>query len=105
MQGGVRFPSSPPTAGRHTRRPGSRRRPPPPADPELHEGLRGALLDEQELHLEDGSFVELVAFPDFEAAMRNSEHSVIADFAKRMQEVTEGEVSFRNPDVRETMRL
>lgn len=42
----------------------------------------------------------MVAFPDFDSAMRNSEHPVTARFAKDMQEATEGEASFRNLDVR-----
>jgi hypothetical protein len=119
--------------------------------PELREGLRASLRDEQELHLENGAFlqlvefhtrdiekfralaeewrqgigrqgtaqwavisadrdrpdtyVELVAFPDFAAAMRNSEHPVTTMFAKRMQEATDGAAGFRNLDVRETLRM
>ncbi|MBN1094463.1 DUF1059 domain-containing protein [Blastococcus sp. TML/M2B] len=45
------------------------------------------------------TYVEVVAFPDHAAAMRNSEHPVTSDFAKQMQEVTEGETGFRNLDV------
>jgi predicted small metal-binding protein len=119
--------------------------------PELRDGLRAALKDEETLLVDDGSFlqliefhardlegfrataeqwrermgrettarwgvvaadrdrpdtyVEVVAFPDFDAAMRNSEHPVTADFAKRMQEVTEGEASFRNLDVVQVLRM
>jgi predicted small metal-binding protein len=51
------------------------------------------------------TYVEIVAFPDFASAMRNSEHPVTADFAKRMQEVTEGEASFRNLDVADVLRM
>ena len=46
-----------------------------------------------------GTYVEIVAFPDHDSAMRNSDHPVTSDFAKRMQEVTEGEASFRDLDV------
>ena len=46
-----------------------------------------------------GTYVEIVAFPDHDSAMRNSDHPVTTDFAKRMQEVTEGEASFRDLDV------
>jgi hypothetical protein len=46
------------------------------------------------------TYLQLVAFPDFDSAMRNSEHPVTARFAKDMQEATEGEASFRNLDVR-----
>jgi hypothetical protein len=119
--------------------------------PELRDGLRTVLRDEQGLQMEDGSFVqvvefrtgeldsfraladqwrqgigreatatwaaitadrdradtyvELVGFPDFASAMRNSEHPVTAEFAKRMQEATEGEAGFRNLDVVEVMRM
>jgi hypothetical protein len=119
--------------------------------PELRDGLRAALRDEQGMQVESGSFVqlvefhagdldrflalatewrerigreatatwavltadrdrpdtyvELVGFPDHAAAMRNSEHPVTADFAKRMQEATEGEAGFRNLDVREVLRM
>jgi hypothetical protein len=51
------------------------------------------------------TYVELVAFPDYAAAMRNSEHPVTADFAKQMQEATDGEAGFRNLDVRMVMRM
>jgi len=51
------------------------------------------------------TYLELVAFPDFAAAMRNSEHPVTSDFAKKMQEATEGEAGFRNLDVRTLMRM
>ncbi|MBB3086285.1 DUF1059 domain-containing protein [Geodermatophilus sabuli] len=119
--------------------------------PELRDGLRAALRDEEVLLVDDGSFVqliefhardlsgfrataeqwrermgkettarwgvvaadrdrpdtyvELVGFPDHDAAMRNSEHPVTTDFAKRMHEVTEGEASFRNLDVVEVLRM
>ena len=52
-----------------------------------------------------GTYVEIVAFPDHASAMRNSEHPVTSDFAKRMQEVTEGETSFRNLDVERVLRM
>jgi plasmid stability protein len=52
-----------------------------------------------------GTYVELVAFPDFAAAMRNSEHPVTSDFAKKMQEATDGEAGFRNLDVRTLLRM
>jgi plasmid stability protein len=50
-------------------------------------------------------YLELVAFPDFAAAMRNSEHPVTSDFAKQMQEAIDGEAGFRNLDVRELLRM
>ena len=51
------------------------------------------------------SYLELVAFPDFAAAMRNSEHPVTNDFAKKLQEATDGEAGFRNLDVRTLLRM
>jgi hypothetical protein len=50
------------------------------------------------------TYLQVVAFPDFESAMRNSEHPVTTRFAKQMQEATEGEASFRNLDVRDVLR-
>ncbi len=51
------------------------------------------------------TYVEVVAFPDFDSAMRNSEHPATSEFAKKLQEVTDGEASFRNLDVRGLLRL
>jgi hypothetical protein len=51
------------------------------------------------------TYMELVAFPDFAAAMRNSEHPVTSEFAKKAQEATDGEAGFRNLDVRELLRM
>jgi hypothetical protein len=51
------------------------------------------------------TYVELVAFPDFAAAMRNSEHPVTGEFAKKLQEATDGEAGFRNLDVRELLHM
>ncbi len=45
------------------------------------------------------TYVQLVAFPDYASAMRNSEHPVTTEISKKMQEVTEGEAHFRNLDV------
>ena len=51
------------------------------------------------------TYVEVVAFPDFDAAMRNSDHPATAEFAKKLQDVTDGETSFRNLDVRGLLRV
>jgi hypothetical protein len=51
------------------------------------------------------TYLELVAFPDFASAMRNSEHPVTSEFAKRMQEATDGEAGFRNLEVRHLFRM
>ena len=119
--------------------------------PELRQGLRAGLRDEEGLLAEPGSFLQLiefhardldgfgrivedwrermgrettarwivftadrdradtylqlVAFPDHASAMRNSEHPVTTEIAKRMQEVTEEETSFRNLDVQRVLRM
>jgi hypothetical protein len=46
-----------------------------------------------------GRYVQLVAFPDYEAAMRNSKHPATGRIAERMRERVEGEQTFRNLDV------
>ena len=51
------------------------------------------------------TFVQLVGFPDYASAMRNSEHQVTSELAKDLQEATDGETSFRNLDVRAVMRM
>jgi hypothetical protein len=51
------------------------------------------------------TYVQLVAFPDYAAAMRNSEHPATTELAKQLQEVTEGETSYRNLDVREVLHM
>ena len=50
------------------------------------------------------TYVEIIALPDHASAMRNSDHPVTTDFAKRMQEVAEGEASLRNHDVVRVLR-
>ncbi|MDQ4119398.1 MAG: DUF1059 domain-containing protein [Actinomycetota bacterium] len=46
-----------------------------------------------------GTYVEVVGFPGYEAAMRNSEHPATARIAKRMGEMCRGDVAFRDLDV------
>ena len=46
-----------------------------------------------------GTYVEVVGFPGYEAAMRNSEHPATARVAKRMGDMAAGEVAFRDLDV------
>lgn len=46
-----------------------------------------------------GTYVEVVGFPGYEAAMRNSEHPATARIAKKMSEMCDGDVVFRNLDV------
>src|ERR671921_113234 len=73
-------------------------------DQELRDRLRAALRNEEALHLEEGAFVQLIEFHAHSSAMRNSEHPVTTEISKRMQEVTEGEASFRNLNVVHLMR-
>ena len=47
-----------------------------------------------------GTYVEIVEFPSYEAAMENSNRPETADFAKRLAALCKGEPSFRNLDVR-----
>lgn len=51
------------------------------------------------------TYLQLVGFPDYASAMRNSAHPVTSEMAKDMQEATEGESNFRNLDVRDVMRM
>lgn len=51
------------------------------------------------------TYVELVAFPDFASAMRNSDHPATSEFAKKLQGATDGEAGFRNLDVRGLLRM
>ena len=51
------------------------------------------------------TYLQLVGFPDYASAMRNSENPVTSEMAKDMQEATEGESSFRNLDLRDVMRM
>ncbi|MBC3192083.1 DUF1059 domain-containing protein [Pseudonocardia sp. C8] len=46
-----------------------------------------------------GTYVEVVGFPGYAEAMRNSEHPATARIAKRLQEMASGEPAFRNLDV------
>jgi len=46
-----------------------------------------------------GAYVEVVGFPGYDEAMRNSDHPATARIAKRMGEMCNGEVVFRNLDV------
>lgn len=46
-----------------------------------------------------GTYVEVVGFPDHAAAAANSEHPATAAVAKRLQELSEGTLAFRDLDV------
>ena len=47
-----------------------------------------------------GRYVQIVAFPNYEEAMRNSKHPVTTSFAERMMALCEGEAEFTNLDVK-----
>jgi quinol monooxygenase YgiN len=46
-----------------------------------------------------GRYLQIVEFPDYEAAMANSEHPATGASAARMQKLCDGEPTFRNLDV------
>ena len=45
-------------------------------------------------------YVQVVAFPDYDAAMSNSTHPATSEFADRLGKLCEGEATFHNLDVR-----
>ena len=45
-------------------------------------------------------YLQIVGFPDYEAAMANSKHPVTGRFAEQLRGVCEGEATFRDLDVR-----
>ncbi len=45
-----------------------------------------------------GSFLQIVEFPSYEAAMDNSEHPATADFAEQFRAMCDGEPVFLNLD-------
>ena len=47
----------------------------------------------------DDTYVQFVAFPDFEQAMANSEHPATKHFADQMNKLSSGDPTFRNLDV------
>ncbi|MDD7964377.1 DUF1059 domain-containing protein [Actinomycetospora lemnae] len=46
-----------------------------------------------------GTYVEVVGFPDHEAAMRNSDHPATVQFAAKLGDLCEGPPTFRDLDV------
>jgi hypothetical protein len=46
-----------------------------------------------------GSWVQIVEFPSYEAAMENSNRPETGDFAKKLAALCKGEPTFRNLDV------
>lgn len=54
-------------------------------------------------HDRPGSYVAIVAFPDYASAMANSAHPATEKFAVRLREMCDGEPVFRNLDVGSTI--
>ncbi|GAA1200491.1 DUF1059 domain-containing protein [Prauserella alba] len=50
-----------------------------------------------------GTYIEMVEFPSYEAAMANSANPATSKFAERLQKLCEGEPRFLNLDVHATM--
>jgi hypothetical protein len=48
---------------------------------------------------QQGSYVTIVEFPSYEAAMKNSEDPATSEFAERMAALCDGPATFRNLDV------
>jgi len=46
-----------------------------------------------------GTYVQIVEFPSYEAAMENSSRPETADFANRLSALCKGQPTFRNLDV------
>jgi hypothetical protein len=46
-----------------------------------------------------GSYMTVVEFPSYEAAMENSAHPATTEFAERMSELADGQPTFHNLDV------
>jgi quinol monooxygenase YgiN len=47
----------------------------------------------------DGTYVNIVEFPSYEAAMENSNRPETAEFAARLSDLCDGPATFRNLDV------
>lgn len=50
----------------------------------------------------EGTFVSVVEFPSYEAAMKNSEDPATSEFAEAMNALSDGPPTFRNLDVLKT---
>jgi len=46
-----------------------------------------------------GTYLQIVDFPSYDAAMANSEHPTTSAFAQRLQALCDGDPVFRNLDV------
>lgn len=47
------------------------------------------------------SYMQIVEFPSYEAAMANSDHPVTSEFADQLSKLCDGEPTFHNMDVRD----
>src|SRR5205807_536120 len=47
------------------------------------------------------SYVQIIEFPSYEAAMANSEHPATSEFADQLSKLCEGEPTFHNLEVRD----
>ena len=56
-------------------------------------------------HDTPGTYIEIVEFPSYEEAMRNSEMPQTSDFAARLAELCDGAPTFRNLDVQREDKL
>jgi hypothetical protein len=67
----------------------------------------GAPMPVQVLQCQDrdqpNTYVAIVRFPSYEAAMENSNHPDTAAMAKRLSELSDGGPQFRNLDLRDEM--
>jgi hypothetical protein len=63
---------------------------------------RGTLTADRE---RPDTYVQIVEFPSYEAAMSNSEMPETGEFAKRIGELCEGQPSFHNLDVRSSQEF
>ena len=63
---------------------------------------RGTLAEDRD---RPGTFVQIVEFPSYEAAMTNSSLPATASFAERMGALCDGPAVFRNLDVRSVTDL
>lgn len=51
------------------------------------------------------TYVQIVQFPNYEAAMRNSQHPATARFAERLEKLCDGPARFTNLDLHTTVSL
>lgn len=62
----------------------------------IRAGERGTLTADRD---RPGTYVQIVEFPSYEAAMANSDDVHTREFASRMQELCDEDPAFRNLDV------